>query len=76
MHKIREHCNSSLVGGKTTGIYQFETNLYGQTQKPAEMKKAINPTQKKLKKHLRIFGRYIHSNKRNKTYQRAAFKIV
>ena len=40
----REQCNFSLIGGKATGTYQFQTGFYGLTDMPAEFQKAIDLT--------------------------------
>ena len=41
--KTREQCNFSF-GGKATGTYQFQTEIYGLTDKPAEFQKAVDLT--------------------------------
>ena len=40
----REQCNFSLIGGNTTGIYQFQTGFYFLTDMPAEFQKAVDLT--------------------------------
>ena len=40
----RTQCNFSIIGGKATGTYQFQTGFYGLTDMPAEFQKAIDLT--------------------------------
>ena len=35
------HCNFNIISGDIKGIYRFQTGLYGLTDKPAELQKAI-----------------------------------
>ena len=35
----KEQCNFSLIGGKATGTYQFQTGFYGLPDMPAEFQK-------------------------------------
>ena len=34
----------SVIDGQTTGTYQFQTEIYGFTDMPADFQKAIDPT--------------------------------
>ena len=38
----RTQCNFSIIGGRATGTYQFQTGFYGLTDMPAEFQKAID----------------------------------
>ena len=40
----RTQCNFSIIGGRATGTYQFQTGFYGLTGMPAEFQKAIDLT--------------------------------
>ena len=40
----RSQCNFSIIGGRATGTYQFQTGFYGFTDMPAEFQKAIDLT--------------------------------
>ena len=40
----KEQCNFNLIGGNTTGTYQFQTGFYGLTDMPAEFQKAVDLT--------------------------------
>ena len=36
------HCNFSLVGGRSTGTYRFQTGFYGLTSMPAEFQRVMD----------------------------------
>ena len=40
----KTQCNFSILGGQATGTYQFQTELYGLSDMPAEFQKAIDLT--------------------------------
>ena len=40
----REQCNFSLIGGNATATYQFQTGIYGLTDMPAALQKAVDLT--------------------------------
>ena len=45
LHELtKRHCNFQIVGGKSTGTYQFTTGYYGLTVMPTEFRKLIDLT--------------------------------
>ena len=46
----RTQCNFSIIWGRATGTYQFQTGFYGLTDMPAEFQKAIDLTLNNEKK--------------------------
>ena len=42
--EIRKHCNFNILGGKSTGIYQFINKFYGLSDMPATFQKTLDKT--------------------------------
>ena len=40
--RTSQHCNFSLVGGRSTGTYRFKTGFYGLTTMPAEFQRVMD----------------------------------
>ena len=72
----REQCNFSLIEGKATGTYQFQTGFYGLTDMPAEFQKTNDLTLRKCKntyaylEDLLIETKEVHKNTLQKAIQK------
>ena len=42
--EIRKHCNFNILGGKSTGTYQFVNGFYGLSDMPATFQKTLDKT--------------------------------
>ena len=42
--EIRKHCNFNIIGGKSTGTYQFVNGFYGLSDMPAIFQKTLDKT--------------------------------
>ena len=42
--EIRKHCNFNILGGKSTGTYQFINGFYGLSDMPATFQKTLDKT--------------------------------
>ena len=48
--EIRKHCNFNILGGKSTGTYQFINGFYGLSDMPATFQKTLDKTLENIDK--------------------------